>query len=69
LITVTGWSWEYIDESMTIPRMNELTHYWQQSPPIHLAFKHMFGDVKEPVNEKPNEEDLQGFISQFNAAR
>lgn len=38
LITVTGWTWEYIDECMTLPRLEELRIYWADSPPIHLAF-------------------------------
>lgn len=32
---MTGWSWEYIDDYMTIPRFIEMTAYWKSWPPTH----------------------------------
>ncbi len=31
-----GWTWEYIDEFMTLPRLHDISDYWQHSPPTHL---------------------------------
>lgn len=36
LITVTGWTWEYIDENMTLPRLAGLSAYWESHPPTHI---------------------------------
>lgn len=35
-MTITGWSWEYIDEYMTIPRLEKMTEYWSENPPVHV---------------------------------
>ena len=42
LVTATGMTWEYIDESMTLPRMADLTAHWSKSPPTHLLVKALF---------------------------
>ena len=34
MATEFGWTWEYIDEYMTWPRMIELDGYWKIFPPI-----------------------------------
>jgi hypothetical protein len=36
-VTATGWSWEYIDDYMTMPRFQQLTRYWLKFPPQHLS--------------------------------
>jgi hypothetical protein len=36
LIACTGWTWEYIDDHMTIPRLSAMTRYWNQNPPVHV---------------------------------
>lgn len=33
---MTGWTWEYIDENMTLPRLCELSAYWGKNPPTHI---------------------------------
>jgi hypothetical protein len=61
LITATGWTWEYIDENMTLYRLACFTHHWLDSPPVHTAFagflKGMGGKSKRPqgveVDEMP----------------
>ncbi len=37
LVTATGWTWEYIDETMTIPRLNGMRKYWESYPPTHIS--------------------------------
>lgn len=36
MITATGWTWEYIDEFMTLPRYEEMREYWDDNPPVHI---------------------------------
>ena len=38
LVATLGWTWEYIDTCMTVPRLLALTEHWQESPPLHEAF-------------------------------
>lgn len=37
IVTTTGWTWEYVDEFMTLPRLNELRQYWEKEPPVHVS--------------------------------
>ena len=46
---MTGWSFEYIDDRMTIPRLEELIGYWSEFPPAHLCANAELG------NKRPHE--------------
>lgn len=35
MMAFQGWTWEYIDENMTIPRWNAIASYWRRHPPVH----------------------------------
>lgn len=37
LITDTGWTWDYIDEYMTLPRAEALGALWATRPPLARA--------------------------------
>lgn len=37
VITATGWTWEYLDDNVTIPRLTALTAHWRDTPPAHEA--------------------------------
>lgn len=32
----TGWTWDYVEESLDFPRLSALSQYWQQHPPTHV---------------------------------
>lgn len=51
---MTGWTWEYIDESMDIPRLTALNRYWAASPPIHTMLAAFFG--YEPNKQQPEKQ-------------
>jgi hypothetical protein len=36
-MTALGVTWEYMDEFMTLPRLNALCDHWAQFPPVHIA--------------------------------
>ena len=42
-----GWTWEYIDQNMTIPRLLEITEYHKVQPPIHILIGRYFGYPKK----------------------
>ncbi len=31
----TGWTWEYIGQCLTLPRLNAMYEYWKMFPPLH----------------------------------
>lgn len=33
----TGWTYEYIDEFVTLPRLAALSAHWAQYPPVHIS--------------------------------
>ncbi len=38
-----GWTWEYIDDHMTIPRMTAINKYQSSHPPIHVMIAAYLG--------------------------
>jgi hypothetical protein len=47
-----GWTWEYVDEYMTLPRLSEIAEYWEHQPPVHLLVARYLG-VKPKTADKP----------------
>jgi hypothetical protein len=43
LITCFGWTWEYVDQSMTFPRLAALNVYWKRNPPLHQLVANYLG--------------------------
>jgi hypothetical protein len=37
IITSTGYTYEYVDDYMTLPRLAELQAYWKDTPPVHVS--------------------------------
>jgi hypothetical protein len=37
VIAATGWTWEYIDVNLTLPRLEALQKHWLDCPPIHVT--------------------------------
>ena len=55
LITCFGWTWRYIDEEMTLPRLDAFTEYWKSNPPMHQMVATYLGyksaEKKEPEKD------------------
>ena len=52
----TGWTWDYIDEEMTLPRSDGFLELWKQTPPLRTqisAICVMLGMPAPDSNEKP----------------
>lgn len=39
----TGWTYEYIDEFVTLPRLNALDAHWAKHPPVHMSVAAFLG--------------------------
>jgi hypothetical protein len=35
----TGWTWDYVEGELTVPRLKALSRFWAQSPPPHMVLK------------------------------
>jgi len=53
LATCFGWTWEYIDEHMTLPRLDAMKDYWNDNPPLHQLVAAYLGH--KPVASKTDE--------------
>lgn len=47
-----GWTWEYIDDNMTLPRFYEISEQWEKWPPVHLAVLAYMGYGQESEENK-----------------
>ncbi len=45
----TGWTWEYIGQCMTLPRLYAMQDYWKGAPPVHESVAAYLGIKAEPV--------------------
>lgn len=69
-MAATGWTWEYIDENMTLPRLAVMNKHWNVAPPVHISLARLNGALleKAPEAEKADGGDnkgLQDFIGDF----
>lgn len=52
---MTGWTWAYVHDSVTLPQVKALATYWRRQPPMVVLAGRLcryFGievDAKEPV--------------------
>lgn len=60
MIVTLGWTWEYIDDAMTIPRYVALVEYWKSWPPLHQLVAAWMGYKGE---RKEKEASLEEFIA------
>ena len=62
----TGWSWDYVEDQLTVPRLRALKRYWAQSPPprhlLALLVRTLLGSVnvavpsRAPARDEPWQE-------------
>ena len=55
LIACTGWTWDYIENQMDIPRLASMNAYWAKHPPLHVMVQWFMG-----IEEKSVVDDLMG---------
>lgn len=42
-MTALGWTWEYIDDCLTLPRLSALERHWRTAPPVHESVAAFLG--------------------------
>lgn len=65
LITITGWTWEYIDDFMNLPRLTALISYWRKHPPVHVLVAGLAGYKAKEVSIEPPKNDLGELMDIF----
>lgn len=38
-MTATGWTWEYIDNHVTLPQVEALSRFWSHTPPVAIQLR------------------------------
>jgi hypothetical protein len=66
LATCFGWTWEYIDEYVTVPRLLEMAEYWRQVPPLQEAFAGFIGF--KPASTPTQEDDSDALMKDLMSA-
>lgn len=59
----TGWTWDYVLEHVDIPRLEALSNYWSDHPPLQWMVAAYFG-IK-PKNKTNNEDDIAQLMAMF----
>lgn len=49
----TGWTWEYIGQCLTLPRLYAMLDYWKQFPPLREAVAAFVGVPQSRSPVKP----------------
>lgn len=39
MITATGWTWNYVDQHVTLPQVEAMSRFWETIPPAALQLK------------------------------
>ena len=57
LIAATGWTWDYIEDHIDLPRYDALMLYYSKNPPVHVMLAGFFGcgPKKSEAIEKASE--------------
>jgi hypothetical protein len=42
-MTTFGWTWEYVDDEMTLPRLHAIFRQWKRFPPVHIMVANYLG--------------------------
>jgi hypothetical protein len=58
----TGWTWEYIGQCMTLPRLAAMNAHWRKYPPVHVSVALFVGAGERTTKPAPvaaNEADME----------
>jgi len=36
VVACTGWTWDYIEDELDVPRLSALSSHWRSHPPTHV---------------------------------
>lgn len=63
--SATGWTWEYIGQALTLPRLYALWEYWQGSPPVAESVAAYLGVKPERKSAPATPEKMQETIAEI----
>lgn len=67
MIACTGWTYDYIDEEMTLPRVNEILRYFEKVPPVGVsAYRISLAICGEPPKVKESGDDFGKLLEMMN---
>jgi len=52
-----GWTWEYIDDCLTLPRLYAINESWASCPPLHRMIAAFLGYGKAGRARQPDENE------------
>ena len=64
---MTGWTWEYIDDHITLPRLYAMLAYLRKWPPVYKLVA-AYLDYKEPGVKEVSDKDNNDVAAEFLAA-
>ncbi len=71
MISLTGWTWEYLGQHLTLPRLYEMQRYWEQHPPVGdlvAAYLGYEGKATGTSKRPPDYGSPEELISAFSTA-
>lgn len=48
----TGWTWDYVEQEVDLPRLTALSGYWRRHPPMHIMVAAYLGVGDKPARER-----------------
>lgn len=62
-----GWTWDYVEENLDVPRLAALTDYWREHPPTHvlLAWRYEFKPQAKPTEAVNTDADISQLMQAF----
>ncbi len=66
-----GWTWDYVEETLDVPRLAALTAYWREHPPTHvlLAARYAYKAPNEPTRSVNTDGDIASLVQAFGGVR
>lgn len=63
MVACTGWTWDYVEQELDVPRLTALTTYWRNNPPLHVMVAAYLG-IKPKATPKENDPaEIDAFVS------
>lgn len=62
MISVTGWTYDYIDEYMTLPRLGEIASYFSKQPHANESLAAILYALTGYTKEESDEDDFGKLI-------
>jgi hypothetical protein len=67
VITVTGWTWQYVRDEFDLTGLRRMYRYWGEHPPVHELVAGYMGVGAKKVKAKASS-SLRDFASEMGAS-